>query len=71
MGRFNGFSYSLAEEDGRYGLVLHAKEKGYAPPLLNFGFLIDGSDLDNVRFTMNARITALDVGGYRTGSLYF
>jgi len=66
IGRFNGFSYRLAEQDGRNGLMLRATEKDHAPPLLNFGFLIDGSDLDNVRFTMNARITALDVGGYRS-----
>ena len=65
-GRFNGLSYRLMDLDGQKGLSFHATEKGYAPPLLNIGFLVDGSDLDNVRFTMNARITAMDVGGYRS-----
>ena len=64
MGRFNGFSYHLAEQDGRNALVVRGTEKDYAPPLLNFGFLIDGSDLDNVRFTADLRITALDKGGF-------
>ena len=41
----------MAEQDGRKGLVIRPKEKDHAPPILNFGFLIDGSDLDNVRFT--------------------
>ena len=31
---------------------------------MNAGFLIDGSDTSNVRFALNARITALDFGGY-------
>ncbi len=64
MGRFNGFSYHLAEQDGRNALVVRGTEKDYAPPLLNVGFLIDGSDLDNVRFTADLRITALDKGGF-------
>ncbi len=66
IGRFNGFSYHLAEQDGRNALVVRGTEKDYAPPLLNFGFLVDGSDLDNVRFTTDLRITALDVGGFGT-----
>ena len=65
-GRFYGFSYAMAERDGRPGLVFRANEKQYAPPIVNLGVLIDGSDLGNVRFTTNARITALDFGGYRS-----
>jgi NTE family protein len=65
-GRYYGFSYHMAEQDGRKGLVLRPHEKGHAPPIMNFGFLIDGSDVSNVRFSVNARITALDVGGYRS-----
>jgi NTE family protein len=64
VGRFNGFSYHLADQDGRNALVVRGTEKDYAPPLLNFGFLVDGSDLDNVKFTTDLRITALDVGGF-------
>jgi NTE family protein len=56
----------MAEMDGKEGLVLRGNEKEYLPPLLNIGFLIDGSDVQNVRFTMAARITALDVWGARS-----
>jgi NTE family protein len=65
-GRYYGFSYHMAEQDGRKGLVLRPNEKGHAPPIMNLGFLVDGSDVNNVRFSVNARITALDVGGYRS-----
>jgi NTE family protein len=64
VGRFNGFSYHLADLDGRNALVVRGSEKDYGPPLVNFGFLVDGSDLDDVKFTTDVRITALDVGGF-------
>jgi NTE family protein len=63
-GRFTRFSYGMTELQGRPGLEIRAEEKDYAPPLVNVGFLIDGSNLANVRWTTNARITALDVGGF-------
>jgi NTE family protein len=66
IGRFTRFSYGMTEAQGRPGLEIRAEEKEYAPPLVNIGFLIDGSDLANVRWTTNARITALDVGGFRS-----
>jgi NTE family protein len=66
IGRFTRFSYGMTEDQGRPGLEIRAEEKEYAPPLLNIGFLIDGSELANVRWTTNARITALDVGGFRS-----
>ncbi len=65
-GRYYGLSYGLTELDGQPGLMLRANPKEYAPPLLNLGFLVDGSDINNVRWSMSARITALDVGGIRS-----
>jgi NTE family protein len=66
LGRFTRFSYGMTESQGRRGLEIRAEEKDYAPPLVNVGFLIDGSDLSNVRWSTNTRITALDVGGFRS-----
>ncbi len=66
VGRFTRFSYNMVTLDGRSGLEIRAEEKDYAPPLVNIGFLVDGSDVKNVRWAMNARITALDVGGFRS-----
>jgi NTE family protein len=62
-GRFSGFSYRMTELNGRQGLLVEPHEREDAPPFLNVGFLIDGSQVENVRFTANARITALDVAG--------
>jgi NTE family protein len=65
-GRFTRFSYNMIRLDGRPGLEIRADEKTHAPPLVKIGFLVDGSDLGNVRWTTNTRITALDVGGFRS-----
>jgi len=65
-GRFTRFSYGMIEAQNRPGIEIRAEEKGYAPPLVNVGFLVDGFDLANVRWTTTARITALDVGGFRS-----
>ncbi len=56
----------MTKRDGVDGLEIQAEQKDHAPPLFNIGFLIDGSDVGNVRWTMNARITALDIGGLRS-----
>jgi NTE family protein len=78
LGRFNSLSYSLIDQDRKHGLLISAEEKDYSPPWIKPGFTIDGSDPGNVQFTLGARLTFLDVGGYRSelrtdfafGSLY-
>jgi NTE family protein len=65
-GRFDSISYSLAQRNGETGLLITAQEKTYAPPFLKPGFTVDGADTDNVGFTFAARLTFLDVGGYRS-----
>jgi NTE family protein len=66
LGRFNSLSYSLMGRDGQQGLLVTAEEKEYAPPWLKPGFIVDGSDPNNVQFTFGARLVFLDVGGYRS-----
>ncbi len=41
-------------------------EKIYAPPLLQLGFEVDGSESSDVDFTLATRLTLLDVAGYRS-----
>jgi NTE family protein len=65
-GRFRSVSYSLINHDDKPGLLISAEEKDYAPPWIKPGFTIDGSDPDNVQFTFGARVTFLDIGGYRS-----
>ena len=41
-------------------------EKLYAPPILQLGFEVDGSESNDVDFTLATRLTFLDVAGYRS-----
>ncbi len=66
MGRFSTLSYQLVERNGESGLLVGAEEKSYAPPVLKPGVFIDGSDLNNVRFGVGARITVPDLGVFRS-----
>jgi NTE family protein len=54
------------ERNGQTGLQVTVEEKDYSPPWLKPGFEVNGSDPDNVGFTLASRITFLDLGGYRS-----
>ena len=41
-------------------------EKNYAPPTLQFAFGVDGSENDDVTYTLLTRLTFMDVAGYRS-----
>jgi NTE family protein len=64
LGRFARAGYQMIHRDGQDGLLVRADEKDYAPPIVSPVMIVDGSDFRNVRFTMGARITLLDVGGF-------
>jgi NTE family protein len=66
LGRFDSVSYSATNRNGKPGLLIIAEEKDYSPPWLKPGFVVDGSDPDNVQFAFGGRVTFLDVGGYRS-----
>ena len=66
IGKFDAADYRLATKDGQSGLLITVHEKPYAPPFLNLGFSIDGSESDDVTFTQLARLTFMDVAGYRS-----
>ena len=66
MGRFSNLSFSMVERNGQPGLQIQAEQKPYAPPVVRPLILIDGSDYNNVLFSMGARITLLDFGGFRS-----
>ena len=65
-GRYGSASYRIARDNERSGLVIHVDEYSYAPPTLQLGFEVDGSEPENVTFTQAARLTFLDVAGYRS-----
>jgi NTE family protein len=66
QGRFANVGYSMVEKDGKQGLEIQTEAKPYAPPTVRPILLIDGSDYNNVLFSMGARITFLDFGSYRS-----
>jgi NTE family protein len=65
LGAVSNMRYTMVEKDGKAGLQLVAEPKAYSPPIVRPLFLINGSDYNEVFFTMGARITFLDFGGYR------
>ena len=64
VGRFESASYGLTQNDGQVGLLVTVSEKNYAPPVLQTGFEVDGSQPENVTFTMAGRLTFLDIAGF-------
>lgn len=65
-GRYDTAGYHIAQENGRPGIVVTVRQKNDAPPTLQFGFEMDGSESDNVNFTLASRLTFMDVAGYRS-----
>jgi NTE family protein len=66
QGRFATATYSMIEKNGQQGLQVQTEQKSYAPPIVRPLILIDGSEYNNVLFSIGARITFLDVGSYRS-----
>jgi NTE family protein len=65
-GRFSSATYSMVEKRGEQGLQVTVEEKSYAPPIVRPLIFIDGSDYNNVLFSIGARVTFLDFGSYRS-----
>ena len=66
IGKFDSVGYTQTQENGQTGLLVTVQEKSYAPPLLQFSSEVDGSEPFDVTFTQAARLTLLDVAGYRS-----
>jgi len=66
IGRYDSITYSVITDGNQNGLSIRVHEKTYAPPLLLPSVEINGSEPQDVDFTMGARITAMDVWGYRS-----
>lgn len=66
LGRFSSVSYEFTQRNGQQGLEVYTEEKTYAPPTVQPLILIDGSSYNNAQFNLGARVTFLDVGGFRS-----
>ncbi len=65
-GRYDTVTYSMIRENDRDGLLVRVHEKYYAPPLMQPSFSVDGSEPDDVTFTLGSRFTFMDVAGARS-----
>src|SRR5271163_2897936 len=65
-GRYASLDYTMVDKDGTEGLLIHATEKSYIPPIVRPQVTLDGSQYNNVLFSVGARITFLDFGSYGT-----
>jgi NTE family protein len=66
IGRFSTLSYEFIERNGQQGLMVKTEENAYGPPIVRPLLLVDGASLSNVTFNLGARITWLDIGGFRS-----
>ena len=66
QGRFASVGYSIVEKQGTQGLQVRTEQKPYAPPVVRPIILIDGSNYNNVLFSIGARFTFIDFGSYRS-----
>jgi NTE family protein len=66
IGKFSRLGYRISRNNGQDGLAVTVHEKIYAPPLLQLGFEVDGSEIADVTFTQAARVTFMDVAGHRS-----
>ena len=62
-GRFSKLNYGLTEQNGQPGLLITAAQKE-APILVNPLIAIDGSEIQNVRFALGARLTKFGTGSH-------
>jgi NTE family protein len=65
-GRYDTLDYRIVERDGKRGLLIVVKEKGFAPPTLQPAFELDGSEAGDIEFTLGTRLTLVDVAGFRS-----
>ncbi len=63
-GRFATLGYSMTDKDGKPGLLVLADEKPYSPPIVRPLVIIDGTNYNEVLFSVGARITFLDWGSF-------
>lgn len=64
LGRFSRAGFQLIHKDGKPGLLITADQKDYGSPIVKPLVELDGSDYNNVRFSVGARLTFFDLGKF-------
>ncbi len=63
-GRYSSLGYTMAERNNQPGLLINADEKSYAPRIVRPQITLDGSQYNNVLFSIGGRLTFLNAGSY-------
>ncbi len=66
FGDFDSLGYAVAAQDSKQGLAIRAVENSLPSPYLNLGVNVDGTDTNDIRFGLSARVTFANLGGYRS-----
>jgi NTE family protein len=66
VGRYDSITYDMVQQNGQTGLLIRIHEKSYAPPILQPSFEINGAQTQDVTFTFGARLTLMDIAGFRS-----
>jgi NTE family protein len=64
-GPLSSVNYSMVKKDDKQGLQFQVDSKSYSPPIVRPLILINGADYNDVFFSIGARITFMNFGGYR------
>jgi NTE family protein len=65
-GKYDSITYDMVRDNGQDGLLVRVHEKNYGPPFVQPTLQVDGTQTDDVTFTLGARITFMDVAGFRS-----
>ncbi|HZD30450.1 MAG TPA: patatin-like phospholipase family protein, partial [Candidatus Angelobacter sp.] len=64
-GPLSSVNYSMVKKNDQQGLQFLVDTKSYSPPVVRPLILINGADYNDVFFSIGARITFMNFGGYR------
>jgi NTE family protein len=63
LDRYQSVTWHIVEENGRSGLLIHAREKRYAPPYLMLGLNVENTTSEDFRVRLAARYLTFDALG--------
>jgi NTE family protein len=66
IGKYDAANYRLGDRDGQTGLIVTVHQMSYGPPTLRLGFVVDGSESNDVTFTQLSQLTFMDIAGFRS-----
>jgi len=65
-GRVSDATYGLTQRDGQQGLEVTAQEKPFGSTIIRPLIAVDGWNVENILLNLGARVTFMDLGGFRS-----